>query len=332
MPTDLTRPPAANARARFPASFGPRALLTVDTEEEFDWDGPFTRDEHGLTHVPHLAEFQAFCEGLGVVPLYLVDWPVANSPEAREIIGEAARDGRAEVGIQLHPWVNPPHEEEVGARNSFAGNLPYELERAKLLKLRDQIEEGFGKAPIVYRAGRYGLGPRTAELLVEAGIAIDSSVRARFDYSAEHGPDYRSHPVEPYWADADRRLLELPLTTVWGGMLRHQGDWLYPRLTDRPRLRGALARSGMLERIALTPEGVSEEEAVRGIDMALDDGVKLLVLSFHSPSLAPGNTPYVRDEQDLEQLYDWLRAVYAHLERRGVQPTTAAQIVEAVER
>jgi hypothetical protein len=331
MGPDITQPPAPASRARFAPGFSQRVLLTVDTEEEFDWEGPFTLDEHGLDHVPHIARFQQFCEALGVVPVYLVDWPIATSPAAIDVLGEAVRQGRAEVGIQLHPWVNPPHEEEIGPRNSYAGNLPPEFERAKFLKLRDRIEEAFGTAPMIYRAGRYGLGPASARLLADAGVAIDSSVRANFDYRAGHGPDYRGHPLEPYWVDDERSLLELPLTTVWWGMLRRQGRWVHPLAARVPRLQGLMARVGLLERIALTPEGVTKEEALRGIDMALDDGLPVLVLSFHSPSLAPGCTPYVRDEDDLERLYDWLRGVYGYLDRRGVQPTTVAEIMEAVE-
>ena len=42
-------------------------------------------------------------------------------------------------------------------------------------------------------------------------------------------------------------------------------------------LRGALAHLGLLDRIPLTPEGVSIEEAVRGIDIAIDIGLPVLV-------------------------------------------------------
>ena len=88
----------------------------------------------------------------------------------------------------------------------------------------------------------------------------------------------------------------------------------------------------MLERIALTPEGVTANEAIKGIDMALDDGLPLLVLSFHSPSLSPGFTPYVRDARDLDRLYDWFRRVYDYLDMRGVVSTTVAEIMDSVER
>src|SRR5690349_6130975 len=329
MARSITEPPSAGSSARFPASFGTRSLLTVDTEEEFDWSGPFTRSEHGLSHVAHIARFQEFCEELGVVPVYLVDWPIATSPAAVDIIGSAVSAGRAEVGIQLHPWVNPPFEEEVGPFTSYAGNLPPALEREKFTRLRDTIAEAFDTTPLIYRAGRYGLGPETAGLLRDTGVPIDSSVRANFDYRAGHGPDYRAHPLAPYWVDGEKRLLELPLTTVYWGMLRRQGRWVHPLLGKLPKMTGLFSRVGLLERIALTPEGVTAEEALRGIDMALDDRLPLLVLSFHSPSLAPGHTPYVRTEADLARLYDWFRRVYMYLEMRGVAPTTVAEILAA---
>ena len=331
MDRPITEPPAPGSAARFAPGFGTRSLLTVDTEEEFDWSGPFTRSEHGLTHVPHVARFQRFCEELGIIPVYLVDWPVATSPAAVELIGEAVRVGRAEVGIQLHPWVNPPFEEEVGPFNSYAGNLPPALERAKFMALRDKIAEAFGTDPLIYRAGRYGLGPDSAGLLRDAGVPIDSSVRAHFDYRAGHGPDYSSHPTVPYWVDREHKLLELPLTTVYWGMLRRQGRWVHPLLGRVPKMTGVLARLGLLERIALTPEGVTAEEALRGIDMALDDRLPLLVLSFHSPSLAPGHTPYVRSESELERLYDWFRRIYMYLDMRGVAPTSVAEIIASIE-
>jgi hypothetical protein len=124
----------------------------------------------------------------------------------------------------------------------------------------------------------------------------------------------------------------LPLTSVFWGMLRRQGDWIYPALGAVPRLRGVLSYLGLLERVPLTPEGVTVEEAIRGVDIALDDGLPVLVFSFHSPSLRPGHTPYVRTEQDLDALYDWWRRVLTYCDMRGVKPTTVAEIMRAVER
>jgi len=328
---NITDAPQHPEFARFSAGFGQRFLLTVDTEEEFDWAAPIARQGHSLDTVAHLRKFQQFCEGFGVIPVYLVDYPIATSRLAAEILGPAAREGRCEIGLQLHPWVNPPHVEQITQHNTFAGNLPPQLEREKLLRLRDAVEHNMGVAPRIYRAGRYGAGPATAAILAEAGIAIDSSVRARFDYASLGGPNYRDHPLRPYWIDRPGCLLELPLTTVFWGPLRRQADWLYPRLWRMPKMRGCLARMGLVERIPLTPEGVTEGEVLRGIDIALDDGLPLLVFSFHSPSLAPGNTPYIRTDAELDRFHDWWRCVFQHLAEHGVRPTSVREIMDSAE-
>lgn len=328
---EILRMPAEADFVRFAADFGTRFVITIDTEEEFDWSKPLDRTSHGLDHVPRLAKFQQFCEGFGIVPIYLIDYPVACDPRAAEILRDAIAAGRAEVGVQLHPWVSPPHDEDVNVHNSFAGNLSPDLERAKFRKLRDTIEKAFGAGPMIYRAGRYGVGPATASILSECAIAIDTSVRSRFDYSSTGGPNFRDHPLHPWWIDKRGGLMEMPLTTMFWGPLRQQGQKIYPALWRVPRLRGALARLGLLERIPLTPEGVTMEEAIKGIDVALEDKLPILVFSFHSPSLHPGLTPYVRNDHDLDSFYDWWRGVFEHLQKRGVKPACVKDVMAAAE-
>jgi hypothetical protein len=311
----------------FEPDFGQRFVLTIDTEEEFDWSKPLQRSGHSLDSVPRLRKFQQFCESQGICPVYLIDYPIATSSAAAEALKEAVAQGKAEIGVQLHPWVSPPHDEDVNAFNSYAGNLPRELEREKLMRLRDAIEKQFETRPVIYRAGRYGIGPNTAEILGEAGIAIDTSVRTHFDYSYDGGPNFRDHPDRPYWVDQPGGLAEIPLTTVFWGPLRQIGPWLYPRLWRVPQVRGALSRLGLLERIPLTPEGVTLDEAIRGIDIAIDNGLPVLVFSFHSPSLSPGYSPYVRNDADLDRFYEWWRSCFAYLAQRGVRPASVRQVM-----
>jgi hypothetical protein len=50
----------------------------------------------------------------------------------------------------------------------------------------------------------------------------------------------------------------------------------------------------------LTPEGTTFAELKRLTDTMLAAGRRLFVFSYHSPSVAPGNTPYVRSETELQ--------------------------------
>lgn len=306
----------------------PRFILTVDTEEEFDWGQPFARSGFGTDHLRAIPRFQDLCDGYGVKPCYLVDLPVVEDAYGADMLSGYAQEGRAEIGVQLHPWVNPPFEEELNAFNSYACNLPPALERAKLTWLHKAIVERMGVKPDAYRAGRYGAGPSTSAILKDLGIAIDTSVRSRFDYSAQNGPDYSHHPVHPYWIE-EGRLLELPLTTVYAGAMRAVGNVIYGDWFGSSAARSALARSNLVERIALTPEGIPLAKALEGVDLALKEGVPVLNLSLHSPSLASGHTPYVRDEAQLSELYAWLSGVIQHLRQSGVRPTTMAEIKAA---
>lgn len=327
----FARLPGKHDFVRFAPGFGQRYLVTVDVEEEFDWTRPIQRDGYSLDAIDAITDFQILCEQYGVTPLYLVDWPVISDPRGRQIYGALVRAGRAEVGIQLHPWVNPPFDEEVTERNTYAGNLPPELERAKFYALRDAITEATGKPPIAYRAGRYGIGPQTLDLLREAGVQYDTSVRANFDYSKAEGPDFSGYPLEPYWLDKTLGIVELPVTSVYWGLLRRQGT-IFPLAQMAGLTRSLMARGRLLERISLTPEGISVTEVIRGIDIALDDGLPVLNFSFHSPSLRAGHTPYVRDQADVDAFFQWWHQVLSYLASRNVAPTSIAGIDAAIER
>jgi hypothetical protein len=330
--TNILDRPGPSRMASLNPAFGQRFLVTIDTEEEFDWSAPISRDGHAVTAAPRIAEFQHFCEARGVVPLWLVDWPIATSPVAAEILRPAAAAGKAEIGLHLHPWVNPPFEEEVSQFNSFAGNLPAALEREKFVALHHAIEDNLGVSPVVYRAGRYGAGPATARLLKDMGYRIDTSVRAHFDYSdGDGGPDYHAHPLRPYWLDSRRELLELPVTTVFTGLLHRHGTRLLPLAARVPKLPGLLARTRLLERIPLTPEGIPVREALRGIDAAIAQQIPVLVFSFHSPSLGVGHTPYVRSDADLARFYNWWERVFEHLAKHGVRSSTVAEVIRAAQ-
>jgi len=325
-PMKVRRP---DRHVQWPEKFGRRFLISVDTEEEFDWDAPFQRSDHTTVTVPKLQEFQDFIENHGVKPVYFVDYAIIEDDTAVAFLRTVADQQTAAIGVHLHPWVNPPFDEQVNVHNSFAGNLPKELEEKKLVELRNAIRDKIGVTPTIFRAGRYGIGPHTTELLIKHGFVLDSSIRPGFDYSGQGGPDFLAAGSQPYWWNGDEKLLEVPLTTVYSGLLRKQANLVAGIMNKSPLVNALFSRSKMLERIPLTPEGISARETKEAIDVALDDDLQLLVFSFHSPSLSPGHTPYVRTEDDLEGFYDWWRDVLEYLETRNVKPIDIEQLMTA---
>lgn len=300
-----------NLQAHEPITHSPdtRPVLTivVDTEEEFDWSQPFDRRHVAVTAIAAQPQaHERVFDKHGVVPTYVIDWPVATTPSSVAVLKRLMDDGRCEIGAHLHPWVSPPYTEDVNTFNSYAGNLPRELEFEKLRLLTEAITTHFGRAPKVFKAGRYGVGPHTAEIIAELGYVVDASVVPHTDMRADGGPDFSKHGTSLYWFSANvRRLMEQPATAAYAGSLHRHGPWLHQWLLTGPaktlRLSGIASRLGLLERVKITPEGYTLEELKRATRCLLKGGERFVSLTYHSPSLSPGHTPYVRTQQDLEQ-------------------------------
>jgi hypothetical protein len=280
--------------------------VVVDTEEEFNWAAPFSRSNVGTTAIAaQMLAHEAVFDRLGIVPTYVIDWPVATTPAAVSVLKALMDEGRCDIGTHLHPWVNPPHLEEVNTYNSYTGNLPTELEFEKLRRLTQAITDNFERAPRVFKAGRYGVGQHTTSALQRLGYQVDASVVPHTSFTADGGPDFSAFDNQAYWfGPVDRPLLELPVSTGFCGFLRGLGGALYPRLTSSPlgqtlHLGGIAARTGALERIRLTPEGTDTAANQRLMRTLVRAGTQVLTLTYHSPSLAPGNTPYVRTAKEL---------------------------------
>ena len=85
----------------------------------------------------------------------------------------------------------------------------------------------------------------------------------------------------------------------------------------------------LLSRVALTPEDMPLPDALEAIAVAAGEGGRVLNFSFHSPSLVPGHTPYVRDAADLSAFYGWWEAVLGDLARRGIAAASLDQVIAA---
>jgi len=315
------------------SAFGdaPLLLVIVDTEEEFDWTKPLSRTNTAVTAMAGQVRAHDVFSRHGIIPTYVIDYPVAATATSVELLQSLVDQGLCHVGAHLHPWVNPPHEEAVNPVNSYPGNLPPALEAEKLRVLTRTIHANLGRQPVVYKAGRYGIGPSTPAILAAEGYSVDASVVAFSSFAADGGPDFTAFGFHPFWLGDDDGLLEIPVTCGYCGLMSPFGPGLYPRLISgmpqRFRLAGAFARLRLLERIRLTPEGVDLAALIRLTASLLRQGCRVFSFSYHSPSLAPGHTPYVADRQDLEAFLRTMDRYFAYFTRDlGGRPATPEDV------
>jgi hypothetical protein len=316
-----------------PADEGPYLLVIVDAEEEFDW-ATFSSAATAVRSMKAQEKAQRLFAKYHLKPTYVVDFPVASQPDGYRPLQEFLADGVCHVGAQLHPWVNPPIEEKIGEHNSFPCNLPPALELEKLRRLTREIEANLKIKPIVYRAGRYGAGPNTAEMLSLLDYQVDCSVLPWTDLRPGHGPDFRTSGNKPYWFGRGLNILEIPVTIAFLGLLAPMGATMYPHIAAplgrSLKLQAISARLRLLDRIRLTPEGISLSEAKRLTwSLLRRERHRIFVLSYHSPSLEPGHTPYVRTQADLANFLSWIEEYLAFFFHEvGGKPATPQSIRE----
>jgi hypothetical protein len=155
-----------------------------------------------------------------------------------------------------------------------------------------------------------------------------------FDLRYMEGPDFRQSRTRPYWLDAERSLLELPVTVGIVGALSPFGRRLHPLISgpreESLRLPGIFARLNLINRVRLTPEGVPLREAKQLTRKLLEhDRQRVFVMSYHSPSLVPGNTPYVRSEKDLQRFLRWIEAYVEYfVTELGGTPITPKELLK----
>ena len=303
----------------------PTLLVVVDTEEEFDWEAPVSRAATGVTAMRHIDRTQKLCDAVGLTPLYVVDYPVASTPAGYEEIRAWAGEGRCDIGAHLHPWVNPPYDEVLSPRHTYMCNLPASLQRAKLGALYGAIVENIGVTPRAFKAGRYGIGRDALEAMREMGLTVDVSVNPCMDFTSDGGPDFSNLVSYPFWIDQSRQLLEVPCTHGYVGWARRRGrEWRRGAETMLGfRGPGVLSRLGAANRVMLSPEGNTLSEMIALTRALLADGLTLFSFTFHSPSVVPGHTPYVRSQADLSTFLTTIERYFEFFfGELGGQPST----------
>jgi hypothetical protein len=273
---------------------------------------------------------QEILQHFKLVPTYAVDYAVASQRDGYLPLREFADAGHCEIGAQLHPWVTPPHEEIVNEGNSFTCNLPLDLQRRKMEVLTNIIRKNFGIAPKLFRSGRYGAGRHTESLLREFEYDVDCSVLPGPAITTS-SPDYSNAPACPYWLGTDRRILEIPVTADVIGLLRNSQPITNYSLTSaagrRVKLPAIFARFGLFSRIRISPEGYTLAEAKALTRALMQRGQRVFAMSYHSPSLEPGKTPYTRTQEDVNRFLTWIEQYLEFfMAELGGTPSTPSEI------
>jgi hypothetical protein len=317
----------------------PAFLITVDTEGDNLWSGPA---EITTKNARYLPRFQTLCEKYGFRPTWLVNFEMAECAEFVEFGRDVLRRGTGEIGMHLHGWNSPPLSpltDDDYRHQPYLFEYSEPVMRAKIRAMTDLLEKRFERKMVSHRAGRWGLNPTYARLLVEHGYRVDCSVTPHISWQpypgdprGSGGPDFAAFPDHPYFLDLERLdrpgdspLLEVPLSVVRSPYSRLNG-WLEhgPSIVRRAvgRFFPAIHQMVPRDRLAKT----------RGmfaiLDYAMTNDWPCVELATHSSELMPGGSPFFPDERSIERLYRRLESLFATA-ARSFQGMTIAQFAAA---
>jgi len=311
-------------------------VVTIDVEED-NW-GSFNAIQPTVENIRTIPQLQAIFDRYEIRPTYLVTYPVVATAWATAVLSDILQAGKCEIGAHLHPWNTAPFREDINERNSMLKNLPYELQTAKIKVITDKIHSVFGRKPLSFRAGRWGLGPKTVQALIACGYQADCSVTPSMSWThCGDGPDYTDSTTEPYWLYSDDdtsqdagAILEVPATIGFNRWPFERWQKVFCRLqktwTQRLRPIGFFHHTGLLRKIWLSPEWSSAKDMITLSRVMIRNEARVLNLSFHSSTLLPGATPFVKNARELEGFIAKIETLFEFLSANT--PMTALTLSE----
>lgn len=302
-------------------------VLSVDTEEEWDWSTPFPQSDFSLHNINELTNFQAFCENLGIKPTYFVDYAVADNEAASAKIKEILQGGNCELGAHLHPWCNPPYFGNTGEKESHVIMLPKQQVEQKFISLMSRLENQFNVTPRSFRTGRWGIDAKTLKIIIDKGLEVDSSIYPFYknNYFSCHGS-----PLLPYRPDLSNPLnksttqhnfVEFPVTVGFNHKNFRLCERIYNTLAH-PRIRqlhlvGLAWRTHILRKIYLSPELSSARDMLKLCRVSLANNYPVLHMFMHSSGLIDNNNSHFGKQQAYSHITQSISYIITELKKEA---------------
>jgi hypothetical protein len=197
----------------------------------------------------------------------------------------------------------------MGERNSMLCNLPNDLQYRKIKSLHNVIIENFGIESVSFRAGRYGYNQEVAKNLSRLGYRVDTSITPFLDWSNYYGPDFsENHPGayrfscdNVFQEDPDGPMVEVPVTIGFAQENFSRCNRILRNLRgnhiSKLKLIGIMYRLHLLNQIWLSPESSDSKEMIKLTQMMVKKNYAILNMTFHSPSLIEGLSPFVKTKE-----------------------------------
>ena len=304
-------------------------IITVDTEGDDLWH--YTRGETVTTEKTRfIHNFQELCEKYCFKPVYLTNYEMVKDYRFVDYIKPKMCAGLCEVGLHVHAWNNPPLYELKGEYNGnpYLIEYPEKIMREKLVLTANLIKEMFGIWPVSHRAGRWAMNESYFRILSEIGIKVDCSYTPHVNWNKSTGttipagPDYRKVYEGLQIIEG---VLEVPMS------IRKATYYKFFQQVQKLQVKSSLRtlKNGYV--IWGRPSVCSIEEMKHlTLSISKERHMPYLEMMIHSSELMPGGSPYFKDTQAIEGLYQQLKVYFDLVSSLGYQGTTLKNFAETI--
>lgn len=301
-------------------------VLSIDTEEEWDWSGPFPQKHASVQNIIQVPEFHNSMTSLGIRPTYFVDYAVLETDSSTENMRRVYAQNNCEIGAHLHPWCNPPYFEHVGEAESHVVNLPIDEVKQKLEILVNKVKSTLDVTPKSFRTGRWGIDGKVMNLLLENGFDVDSSV---YPFYQNEFFGCLGAPATPYWPDlsnplavsTQRKIYEIPVTVGFNRQNFDLSNKIHSLFTQSSlswtRFNGLAWHTKLLRKNYLCPELSSVTDMTKLCDMVISKNYPVLHMYMHSSSLLNNKNNLIGQDNafnhicgSIEQVVNYLKSRY----------------------
>jgi hypothetical protein len=305
-----------------------RAYLCVSIDTECD-KGPKWRTRRPMSfegiHVGVVERLHPMFASYGAKPTYLLSPEVLRDGRCTEALKAL---GSCELGTHLHGEYAEPGASDPDVTRDFQRDYEGDVEKQKLTFLTDQFIRAFQYQPLSFRAGRFGIGPKTIGILEGLGYAVESSVTPHIDWSSSGAPGltFEGAPTQPYRPDPEdpRRagsasILEIPVT------IRRRLLNSIPCIGKRvdPRwLRPTWSSGEALIKLA-ADEIADARRTAPGRPVVLN-------AMFHNVEIIPDASPYADSERGARAILDRLGSLLAYAQRESISVVGLGDIPEII--
>lgn len=299
-------------------------LITVDTEGDNLWN---QKEGQVVTtnNAAYIPRFQELCEKFGFIPTYLTNYEMATDKRWVDYGKKKQRDGLCEIGLHIHAWNSPP---DYLLRGSYNGNAyiteyPDEVVQEKISFLTNLLSNQFECTISSARSGRWATNASYFEALLKENITVDCSVTPQIDFTnvpgatVGNGPSYLNSPIIPYVVHPG--VIEIPMTTrlvKWAaeGSIKHKVKSLI--IGDRMWLRPIKLSKAYLQAIT---------------DAVIKENSDYLEFMIHSSELMPGGSPYIKTEEEAEQLFELMDWYFKYVTEKGFTGSSLTDYAQSIE-